>query len=49
MMRARTALLLLLLGVGIAGCGRKDFPDYPPDAVERPGSLQRRNEPVRYY
>lgn len=48
-MRARTVVLLFLLGIGIAGCGRKDFPDYPPDAVERPGALQRRGEPVRYY
>lgn len=37
--------MLLLL----AGCGRKDIPDYPPDSVERPGTLQRRSEPVRYY
>lgn len=42
---AGVTILLVLL----AGCGRKDFPDYPPDAVERPGTLQRRTEPVRYY
>ena len=42
---AGATIMLLLL----AGCGRKDFPDYPPDAVERPGALQRRSEPVRYY
>lgn len=49
MTRARAVLLILLIAAGIAGCGRKDFPDYPPDAVERPGTLQRRGEPIRYY
>ncbi|HLT77622.1 MAG TPA: hypothetical protein VKZ87_09560 [Ferrovibrio sp.] len=48
-MRARTLLVMLLLAAGIAGCGRKDYPDYPPDAIERPGTLERRGEPVRYY
>ena len=42
---AGATIILTLL----AGCGRKDYPDYPPDAVERPGALQRRGEPVRYY
>lgn len=48
-MRARTLLVMLLLAAGIAGCGLKDYPDYPPDAIERPGTLERRGEPVRYY
>ena len=56
MMRRRlsaAALLLLLLAAsGLAACGRKDVPDYPPDAVERPGTLQRDrngNNSIRYY
>ena len=43
-----TGLAIILLPL-LAGCGRKDYPDYPPDAIERPGTLERRSEPVRYY
>ncbi len=43
-----TGLAIVLLPL-LAGCGRKDHPDYPPDAVERPGALERRGEPIRYY
>lgn len=57
MMRRRlsaAALLLLLAASGLAACGRKDVPDYPPDAIERPGTLQRDrgtggNNNIRYY
>lgn len=47
-------LLLLLAATGLAACGRKDVPDYPPDAIERPGSLQRdrtnnSSTSIRYY
>lgn len=47
---AAALLLLLLAATGLAACGRKDVPDYPPDAVERPGALQRNNsKTIRYY
>jgi predicted small lipoprotein YifL len=50
MRRTMSALLLLILGLtGLAACGRKDVPDYPPDAIERPGVLQPRRDPIRYY
>lgn len=42
-------LLLILASTGLAGCGRKDVPDYPPDADPRPGVLQKRGDPIRYY
>ncbi len=50
-MRVKTLLLLLLLAAGgLAACGRKDLPDYPPDAVERPGTIDRVNRnTIRYY
>lgn len=41
--------MLMLFGlVGLAGCGRKDVPDYPPDVIERPGTVRGQREPVRY-
>lgn len=49
--RAKVALLLLVLAAsGLAACGRKDLPDYPPDATERPGTIDRNNRnTIRYY
>lgn len=48
--RRLVALALLLLALPLLeGCGRKDIGDYPPDAVERPGTLPRRGDPIRYY
>ena len=49
--RVRVSLFAaMMIGTTLlAGCGRKDYPDYPPDAIERPGTLERRSEPVRYY
>ncbi|MBP7670659.1 MAG: hypothetical protein KA106_05280 [Ferrovibrio sp.] len=49
-MRRTVSLLLLFacLGVVAAGCGRKDIPDYPQDASERPANLPRRGTPVPY-
>jgi len=53
MMRLRAAALLLILAAaGLSACGRKDVPDYPPDAIERPGTLQRDrggSTSTRYY
>ncbi len=47
------AMSLAMLGVfvllSLAACGRKDVPDYPPDATERPGTLPSRRENIRYY
>ena len=44
------ALLLLLAAAGLAACGRKDVPDYPSDAIDRPGALElERNRNPRYY
>lgn len=50
-MRVKALLLLLLLAAGgLSACGRKDLPDYPPDATERPGQLDRNNRnTIRYY
>jgi predicted small lipoprotein YifL len=49
-MRLKIALLLLILAAAdLAACGRKDVPAYPPDAVERPGTLPQRRENIRYY
>ncbi|WP_290811928.1 hypothetical protein [Ferrovibrio sp.] len=50
-MRAKVALLLLILALpALAACGRKDVPDYPSDAIDRPGALDReRNRNPRYY
>ncbi|MEK9969481.1 MAG: hypothetical protein VW600_10115 [Ferrovibrio sp.] len=51
-MRLKTVILLLILAApGLAACGRKDVPDYPPDAVERPGTFEReqRNRSPRYF
>lgn len=51
-MRFKIAVLLLILAApGLAACGRKDVPDYPPDAVQRPGTFDRlqRNQNPRYY
>lgn len=49
--RAKVAFLLLVLATsGLSACGRKDLPDYPPDAVERPGTIDRTNRnTIRYY
>jgi predicted small lipoprotein YifL len=45
------ALLLLLAASGLAACGRKDVPDFPKDAIDRPGAFDRtqRNQNPRYY
>lgn len=50
-MRARALLMLMLFAglTALAACGRKDMPDYPPDAIERPGTLRDRGERIRYY
>lgn len=50
-MRVKALLLLLILAAGgLSACGRKDLPDYPPDAVERPGTIDRANRnTIRYY
>jgi predicted small lipoprotein YifL len=51
-MRFKTAILLLILALpALAACGRKDVPDYPKDAIDRPGALDRiqRNQNPRYY
>lgn len=48
-MRAKAILLLILFGLfDLAGCGRKDVPDYPPDAIERPGTVRGRQERIRF-
>lgn len=48
--RATAAVFLLLLAAaGLSGCGRKDVPDFPPDAVQRPASAPDRAKNVRYY
>lgn len=51
-MRFKIALLLLILALpALAACGRKDVPDYPKDAIDRPGTFERdqRNRNPRYY
>jgi len=49
-MRAKAAILLLLLAMaGLSACGRKDVPDFPPDAAERPATVPPRSESIRYY
>lgn len=54
-LRAAALLLLILAATAVTACGRKDVPDYPPDAIERPGTLNRdRNSNnngnnIRYY
>jgi predicted small lipoprotein YifL len=51
-MRCKIALLLMILALpALAACGRKDVPDYPKDAIDRPGTFQRdnRNQNPRYY
>lgn len=50
-MRARAAaiLLLLLVSAGLAACGRRDVPAYPPDADPRPASAPNRGDPFHYY
>lgn len=50
-MRFKIALLLMILALpALAACGRKDVPDYPKDAIDRPGSFPReRNQNPRYY
>ena len=50
-MRIKVAILLLILALpALAACGRKDVPDYPPDAIDRPGTLERqRSQNPRYY
>jgi len=45
----KMVLLATFITFTLAGCGRKDVPDYPPDADARPGVLQKRNDPIRYY
>lgn len=42
-------LLAAFITLTLAACGRKDVPDYPPDADPRPGVLQPRRDPIRYY
>ena len=49
-MRAKAAILLLILACTVlAACGRKDVPDYPPDTVDRPGTLPPQRNTIRYY
>jgi predicted small lipoprotein YifL len=51
-MRFKIAFLLLILALpALAACGRKDVPNYPTDAIDRPGSFDRtqRNQNPRYY
>ena len=49
-MRVRVAILLLLLAsAGLAACGRRDLPAYPPDATTRPGTVPNRSDPFHYY
>lgn len=40
--------LAALLLIALEGCGRKDYPNYPRDADERPAALPRRGVPVPY-
>lgn len=44
-------VLATFLTLTLAGCGRKDVPDYPPDAIDRPGTFDKdnRNRNPRYY
>jgi predicted small lipoprotein YifL len=46
--RALPLLLVFLAALALEGCGRKDLPDYPPDADPRPANLPRRGTPVPY-
>jgi predicted small lipoprotein YifL len=50
-MRLKAVILLLILAApALAACGRKDVPDYPPDSIERPGTMDRdRRHSPRYY
>lgn len=41
-------LMLCLVLLLAAGCGRRDLPDYPKDANSRPASLPSRGTPVPY-
>ena len=45
----KVVMLATFILLTVAACGRKDVPDYPPDAIERPGVLQPRRDPIRYY
>lgn len=48
MRRILPLLLLALVLTGFTACGRKDLPNYPADADERPAQLPRRGTPVPY-
>jgi predicted small lipoprotein YifL len=46
----KVVLLATFVTLTLAACGRKDVPDYPTDAIDRPGALEReRNRNPRYY
>jgi len=46
----KVLLLATFITLTLAACGRKDVPDYPSDAIDRPGALDReRNRNPRYY
>jgi predicted small lipoprotein YifL len=45
----KVVLLAAFVTLTLAACGRKDVPDYPPDAIERPGTLNSRRDSIRYY
>ncbi len=47
----KVLLLATFVTLTLAACGRKDVPDYPKDAIDRPGAFDRtqRNQNPRYY
>jgi hypothetical protein len=47
----KVVLLATFVTLTLAACGRKDVPDYPKDAIDRPGTFDRtqRNQNPRYY
>lgn len=44
----KSVWLVFCLALLLAGCGRKDLPDYPKDAASRPANLPPRGTPVPY-
>jgi hypothetical protein len=46
----KVVFLAAFVTLTLAACGRKDVPDYPTDAIDRPGALEReRARNPRYY